>query len=325
MRRLDELMNVDVWSRWRMISVSALSVAFWGSLKCELLKKPVRDVQVEALVFGVIVLLFQVLTYCKRVEASERPPNWTAMTIISRRLAMSALGSSVLVFLAVLPAPSLEGAILDRRLRKLSQRVPLSSDSIKQIADAFGGADRLRVRIPASTSRAISAALKETSEADPALSEVVFRAEVALASNLTNKVSPQLQSIVAQERLRIEATGGRWAFVPIATNLGPDNYQTTEVSRQPDVARMELIENPLPKASDYGPGFLIVRGLITTLDGYRLKRVVFENMKLFYRGGPLVLEQVYFYQCSFEIEPGPSAARFVATINSADGVSFSTK
>ncbi len=37
------------------------------------------------------------------------------------------------------------------------------------------------------------------------------------------------------------------------------------------------------------------------LDGYWLKHVVIRNATLQYRGGPVILEDVYFVNCKFEI------------------------
>jgi hypothetical protein len=52
-----------------------------------------------------------------------------------------------------------------------------------------------------------------------------------------------------------------------------------------------------------GPGFI-------TLDGFRLKNVIFEGMKISYQGGPLILENVTFINCTFGIGRGSKGTSF---------------
>lgn len=319
LERLDELLERDTASRWRVISVSAIAVGVSGAVASGLAHEPIVDAQVLASVFGAIVFFAQVFVYCLRAETGMR----RAAGILPRRVVLAAVSSSVLVFLDAVSAPFLEGSIFERRLRSLTQKVPLSENTVNQIAASFNSVDASKVKIPNRTREAVTTALKRTVEVHPALSNAVTSAEAALASYLTGNSPEDLQAVLAARRLRAEATGKTFAFEPIATNTGPDNYQTTEISRQPNVARMERIDHPLPLASDYGPGFLVVQGLTATLDGYNLRRVIFRNTKVVYRGGPLILEQVYFIKCEFQLYPSPNTSKLLASLTSAGPISFS--
>lgn len=51
-----------------------------------------------------------------------------------------------------------------------------------------------------------------------------------------------------------------------------------------------------------------------TLDGYRLKNVVFDNVTVVYRGGPLIMESVYFVNCKFELQKDDRGQKFAQDI-----------
>ena len=122
-----------------------------------------------------------------------------------------------------------------------------------------------------------------------------------------------------------EAKGSTWVFTPIATNAGPDNYSLIGFARQSDVARMEPINAPFTTSSAFGPAFLLVKGLTADLDGFRLRNVVFQDMHLTYHGGPLMLENVYFYHCELQFDSTDAGWRLISAVTSARGwVTFSS-
>ena len=324
--QLDELLEKDTASRWRILSISALAVAVFGGCVSGLMHKAISEVQLGACVFGSVVFSAQVIRYCLRTEgvAERRAVIYGTTPKLHRRLVL-AVASAVIPLLLALPAPLLEGAVLNRELRRIAQQqVPLSENSVGQIIDAITEATSANVKIAGETQVAIKSALRQTAALKPALSNKAVAAEAALASYSTAYPSRGLQAILSQESLLVaEATGKTFTFTPIATNTGPNNYLTTEVSRQPDVARMERLDDVRPVASDYGPGFLIVQGLSATIDGFYLRRIIFKNMKLTYHGGPLVLEQVYFLECQFEMVVSPNSSRLLGILGSAGPVHFS--
>ena len=50
---------------------------------------------------------------------------------------MTAITAAVILLVATVPAPLLEGAIIDRRLRQLTKRVPLSYDAIDKVTETL--------------------------------------------------------------------------------------------------------------------------------------------------------------------------------------------
>ena len=237
---------------------------------------------------------------------------------VSRRLAL--LSGISIVLLAALPG--VEAAALDRKLRRLTRNVPLDPGSIREVRQTIDEAVRYKVRLPSSSLKAVVAALNETSNADPNLAVEALHVGGVAASAATVNIEPP-------EEMRDKASasipiGSLWTFMPIATNTGPDNYATIGVARQPHVAKMDLIDKPNPPRSDYGPAFLLVKGLTATLDGYFLKNVVFQDMILVYHGGPLILEDVYFFRCEFRLDPTAYSWQLLSAIAAGGWVRFSS-
>ena len=50
------------------------------------------------------------------------------------------------------------------------------------------------------------------------------------------------------------------------------------------------------------------------LDGKHFKNVVFRNVKVVYNGGPSILENVYFLNCTFDVSPGPAGQEFAGKL-----------
>lgn len=237
---------------------------------------------------------------------------------VSRRLAL--LSGISIVLLAALPG--VEAAALDRRLRRLTRNVPLDPGSIREVRQTVEEAVRYKVRLPTSSLKAVVAALNETSKADPNLAGAALNAGGAVASAATVNIEPPEE--MRDKALGSIPKGSAWTFMPIAANTGPDNYATIGLARQPHVAKMDLIDKPNPPGSDYGPAFLVVKGLTAALDGYLLKNVVFQDMILIYHGGPLILEDVYFFHCEFRFDPSEETWRLLSAVTAGGWVRFST-
>jgi hypothetical protein len=166
------------------------------------------------------------------------------------------------------------------------------------------------------TSTTVVPALRKLSEINPSLSETAIRVGSAVASTVNIDLPKEMRDKV----LSSVPDRSTWTFGPIAANTGPDNYQTIGLARQPDVAVMERIDTHAPKLSEYGPAFLVVKGLTATLDDFHLKNVVFQDMRLIYHGGPLILENAYFFRCEFRFDPNEQSWRLLSTIASGGWV-----
>jgi hypothetical protein len=270
-----------------------------------------------------LVYLFEIWRYC-RAGAPSRV-RFEGPSFVRR--AIWALPSiAVLSALNLVPISTLEAAALDRRLRRLTKTVPLDRPAIEQITHTLKHSDTYKVKLPPRTITAVQSALEETVKLNPSVAEEAIKAgSLATSAATINLDLPKDIHGPIFDSLP-EAKGSRWMFVAIAANTGPDNYQTIGMARQPDVARMEPIGHDfsITPQADYGPAFLVVKGLTATLDQFRLKHVVFQNMILTYNGGPLILEDVYFYQCEFQFRPSENSWKLMRLIQTGGWVRFSS-
>ena len=154
--RIDELFGSDRASRWRMIGVSAAGVATWGILS-ELSGKPVREAQINATIFGALVFFVQLLVYCLHVTTS--PMRIEGVMNISRRLATA---TTVAILFAAIPAPMIEAAVLDRRLRKLTRDPTLSPQQADEVGSALSIAADGGIKMPDSTRVQVYRAIKSS-------------------------------------------------------------------------------------------------------------------------------------------------------------------
>ena len=51
-----------------------------------------------------------------------------------------------------------------------------------------------------------------------------------------------------------------------------------------------------------GIGILEASGGGMVLDGWQLRNVIFQNVHIVYNGGPLIMNNVYFVNCTFEMK-----------------------
>jgi hypothetical protein len=83
------------------------------------------------------------------------------------------------------------------------------------------------------------------------------------------------------------------------------------------MARAEvLFKNPSREQTE-GPDHVVIQlqqGDRTILDGFHYKNVIFENAHIIYNGGPVILENVGFVNCTFSIKITPN------TLNLADKI-----
>lgn len=76
-------------------------------------------------------------------------------------------------------------------------------------------------------------------------------------------------------------------------------------------AHFDLIGVNKNESLKYGNKLLIVNGGEIVIDGWDMKSVIFEKSHVIYEGGAIRLENVYFFQCEFDVVP-TEAGRFLA-------------
>jgi hypothetical protein len=80
---------------------------------------------------------------------------------------------------------------------------------------------------------------------------------------------------------------------------------------QDEGAKMYLLDKTNRNANNpLGPSFLVLEDATYLLDSLHMRRVIFRNSRIVYKGGPLVLDDVTFVNCTFEIPQQPNGLNF---------------
>lgn len=72
------------------------------------------------------------------------------------------------------------------------------------------------------------------------------------------------------------------------------------------------------------PAFFIVdgTGFNIQLDGFHVRNAIVRNAKITYKGGPLVLENVYFVNCTFDVQQSDPGLKFASTLLTTAAMNF---
>jgi hypothetical protein len=107
------------------------------------------------------------------------------------------------------------------------------------------------------------------------------------------------------------------------------NHEEAQVSHagvapQPNAAQLHALNAPdLNAKFQLGNAFLIIGTARLLLDNIYMKNIIVENSHVIYRGGPFVLENVTFVNCTFEVVQRPSGVEFAEKLLvSPSGTSF---
>ncbi len=248
-----------------------------------------------------------------------------------RRPFLTATFAAIVVFLG-LSEEHLEAEILERRLRSLTKTVPLKKESILQISDLFGRAETAKVRLSPPALGRVKTALKQTYEVDRSLEKNAIQAGAAIVSYSTLSLPPEIEHALMHGKPLVPAPHD-WGFAPIGNGgemdttirretLSSKRYQLIDFNPAPDYALMEKIGQNAAGSAEYGPAFMLAQELDAELDGFHLRRVIFRNARIFYNGGPVILEHVYFLNCEFTLAIGPNSWALVDAFSPEHPVDF---
>ena len=94
-----------------------------------------------------------------------------------------------------------------------------------------------------------------------------------------------------------------------------------------NTAKYQLLDAP-SNPERLGPAYLILSPTkpdmppVFSLDGHLIKNVIFRNVTIRYRGGPLMLKNVSFANCQFDVLLGPKGRQFSNAMLAANPVNF---
>ena len=317
MNRLDYFLNKDAESRDRITRLSTIGVIVLGGL-IEAMGVPFITAAYISLGLGAACFSVQVWSYCKySIPVRLRPYVFAR----NRRYALASVPLAILAFIS--NSKSLQATLLNERLLRLSssKESQLSEKQIAGIGSAIQLAAEQEIDLNSVTLGRIEGKLnpvfkfKSTTQNG----EIhVGRAVAAFDPNYFD--SPELREFLQNKGSQPEFDGLKWSFRSITSN-GPSNaYTFGSTATQPNVARMQLLTDP--EVNGAGPTSMFVSQSRFKLDRYSLKRVVIQRCTVFYDGGPIMLEDVYFPNSTLSIAPTKNGVRLLASIRAGHPVTF---
>jgi hypothetical protein len=68
------------------------------------------------------------------------------------------------------------------------------------------------------------------------------------------------------------------------------------------------------KGMAFGPEWIIADGGAAGLDGIEFRNVIFRNVRIAYHGGSLILKNVYFIDCTFDMAVAPKTQQLAFAV-----------
>jgi len=219
MLRLIELLGPDTKSRWRAIFASAAGIAIWGFIS-ELRGDPVHEAQINATVFGALIFLLQVLVYC--IHPVKAHAEGEQVVTVPRRLIATAAAAIVL---AAIPAPAVEAAILDRRLRTLTRGGNLSPQQAEEVGSLLSMAAKAPMKLGEGTRAQVYLAVKKSGLQHPDSQPIVSAASEFVRYTREMGFAPALDAKAAAEARAAYRRGANYAMTVLS---GPPTVPTSD-------------------------------------------------------------------------------------------------
>jgi hypothetical protein len=236
------------------------------------------------------------------------------------RRSLVLLPVSAVVFLVVAFIPLAEAAVLGRRLEQ-SATNPDDPRNINAAKQVLAYATAANVRLPRKTVEDTGKTFMEAAQHDSgvwkgALAFVDYRSflNAQMAPSTPDLVSGNNPEFMVEINAVLNAPGAR------LLTAYPKNSEMLPGSQSALFLEIGL-EGKVVRA----PKELVVDGTGSNifLDGFHLRNVTVRGAKITYKGGPLILENVYFLNCTFDVQRTPQGQQFADAMLTHVPVSFS--
>ena len=325
MQRLYHLWYVDQRAR-RRFQVWTILIAFgYGVFNALALGRPEKEVTWETLSVVCLLTVGFSLFYCLRIKASKAGAAYAQLRDVFRKdwfLEMGLVSTVILVgvsLLGYIPHGPVQAAALDLRLRRaLSSSHPFDSNTINEVTSAVRTATAARLSINPQLVNAEGKRFVEASRENPkawpaALAFVQYRSAL---NGLTPPVNLGDAKPISENVVVTQYYG--------ETNTGLHLPQLSYVGIAPknQAAKLNLIGRDSNANLDVGNALLVLTGGFMRLDNMQLKNVVVRNTDVIYEGGPIILENVHFLNCNFEIRQAPNGEELTARLLEPGPITF---
>jgi hypothetical protein len=196
-------------------------------------------------------------------------------------------------------------ATLDGAKLKQIGANPENPENITEVKNVLIAAASNKVRIDRSIVKDVGAKFVEASQKDPAAWGAVLaflNYKSFLDSSALNIPSGKVEDFVT-----------RYNYTTPAGDAAP-HFSVTGMVPINEAAKFDLIGRNQNQNQAKGNAFIMVDRGGQVIDGYQLKNVVFRNVHIVYKGGPLVLENVYFVNCQFDVDRQANGEQFAGVL-----------
>jgi len=333
--RIRRLSFEDHKTRWKYYRWIMLITFAYGWLNNLVLGRPEREVTWEAV--GVLCLLtaFFYGAYCARSHASlprlTRNVEGRRLSSLSRRPFFGrAAGIAATVFLVAanrIPFGVLEAAIVEKRLRMLSVG-NLDVTKLETAGEILISSQRSGLKVDPSvvaefTRKAFEASTENKNVANLAWATAVgYLGYRSSLTTLPTSVPP-----IESHRLTPEQES-QYAFytLPYPPGFHPSKDMQIRLSNVivpiEYAAVMEPIGANVNKNIGEAPEYIYWIHATGLIDGMHMRNAVFIASHIIYNGGPLILENVYFINCTFELKVSRNARRLGTSLVAAMPATF---
>lgn len=213
---------------------------------------------------------------------------------------------------------NLENEMLALRTTQAAS-IPTSKTNIMQAKRLLSVAQKNSVHLPAavveqSGTRFVEAASKEPAAWDAALRFMDYR------SFLNRDLAPSTADFVRPSELTMS-----WSFDLRLFAKGPlvGVFLKSAAVPSEKAALIEPIGQHPNKGRPIGPPSIMLESSApATLDGYRLRNIIFRGVTIRYNGGPVEIENVYFVNGHFEFKRAPNSIRLSKTVLASAATTF---
>ncbi|HXM09656.1 MAG TPA: hypothetical protein VN946_06895, partial [Terriglobales bacterium] len=241
-------------------------------------------------------------------------PSPTLKSATRRSLIFVPVSLLLFLIMSLLPTSNIEAAVIERSLRENADD-PSDPQNIREVKKTLIRAEASNIKVNPNVVEREGKRFLNASTNDPdvwktALAFVDFRS--FLNSQLLDS-----SKFAAYEATNYHIPAGHVLVPP------SDVAQSSVGSKSPDIPQFRELDEPDKNQSvSVGPSFLLFKGGVLVIDDLYLKRIIFRNTTIAYRGGRIVLENVVFLDCTFDITQGPKGQSVAAALLGGPSVNF---
>jgi hypothetical protein len=297
--KLAEFFLDDDQSRWKAIRWITAIVGTLGAIDLLFFNAPIDE---TVFLMGFALLLMSVLWLAWYTSFSRSQKEKHAAAFMTRR-DLIWQGASLFAFLAAVRVQRAEARSVEHKLQEAGSD-PTNPSNIAEVGMVVAKAKSAGIKVPMSVVGDVGKKFVEATEINPAaLNAVIACIEYKSFSNNFPSLLP--------DTTNVPAFRGRYL---ILKHGAPPTTSLKGLAPADSAAQTGYIGEDRNKGLAYGPAWIVYESGDVDLDEIQLRNVVFRNVHISYLGGPTIIKNVYFIDCTFNVNTSPNARQFAKAI-----------